>query len=116
MVVNECITASNQLMPAQRSDKMHSTVTTPYTTHRPLAVSAMRGVRLESFIGPGVSALNICRPPMPSRGSTATASTIRPMPPSQTSIPRQRFIEGGSLSSPDSTVAPVVVSPDMASK
>ena len=76
----------------------------------------MRGVSCESFIGPGVSALNICRPPMPSKGRTATASTIRPMPPSQTIMPRQRLIDGGSVSRFDSTVEPVVVRPDIASK
>jgi hypothetical protein len=76
----------------------------------------MRGVSCESFIGPGVSALNIWRPPMPSSGRIATASTIRPMPPSQTSMPRQRLIDGGSVSRLASTVDPVVVRPDMASK
>jgi hypothetical protein len=29
MVVNACMTASNQLMPAQCSEKMQATVTTP---------------------------------------------------------------------------------------
>jgi len=76
----------------------------------------MRGVSWVSFIGPGASALNICRPPMPSSGRMATASTIRPMPPSQTIMPRQRLIDGGSVSRLDNTVAPVVVRPDMASK
>ena len=46
----------------------------------------------------------------------AIASTMMPMPPTQLSSWRQRLIDGGSLSSPDSTVAPVVVSPDMVSK
>ena len=76
----------------------------------------MRGVIFESFIGPGVSALNICRPPMPSRGSTATASTIKPMPPSQTSCVRQKLIEAGRSSIPLRIVAPVVVNPETASK
>ena len=46
----------------------------------------------------------------------ATASTITPMPPIQTRKVRQMLIEGGSLSSPESTVAPVVVNPETASK
>ena len=76
----------------------------------------MRGVILASFIGPGVSALKICRPPMPSNGRIATASTIRPMPPSQTSRQRQKLSDGASVSRSDSTVEPVVVKPDMVSK
>ena len=38
------------------------------------------------------------------------------MPPSHCSSQRQKLIEGGKRSSPLSTVAPVVVRPDMASK
>ena len=41
-------------------------------------------VIFRSFIGPGVSALNMVRPPMPSSGRMAIASTIRPMPPIHT--------------------------------
>ena len=87
-----------------------------YTAHRLRAVSATRGVSAESFIGPGVSALNNWRPPMPSSGRMATASTMMPMPPNQLSSWRQMLIAGGKLSSPVSTVAPVVVMPDMVSK
>ena len=39
-----------------------------------------------------------------------------PTPPSHCSIPRQSLIPSGSASSPLNTVAPVVVSPDIASK
>ena len=46
----------------------------------------------------------------------ATASTMMPMPPSQLSKWRHRLIERGRYSSPDSTVPPVVVKPDAASK
>ena len=87
-----------------------------YTSHKPLALSAMRGVSLVSFIGPGVSALYSWLPPTPSNGSTATASTITPMPPIQTRKVRQMLIDGGSASRPESTVAPVVVSPETVSK
>ena len=38
------------------------------------------------------------------------------MPPSQIMKPRHRFTEGGSLSRPESTVAPLAVSPETASK
>ena len=116
MTENEWTKASSQFMPPQRKARMHRIVTPVYTAHNPLAVWAIRGVSCESFIGPGASALNICRPPMPSSGSTATASTIRPMPPSQTSRPRQRLIEAGSRSRFGKTVDPVVVRPETASK
>ncbi len=76
----------------------------------------MRGVSLLSFIGVGVSALNSCRPPTPSIGNTATTSTITPMPPIQCISVRQILMEAGSSSSPDSTVAPVAVRPETASK
>lgn len=63
--------------------------------YKPLAVSAMRGVSFESFIGPGASALNICRPPTPRTGRIATARTIKPMPPSQINSQRQKLIDTG---------------------
>lgn len=46
----------------------------------------------------------------------ATARTMIPIPPSQHSSCRQMLIDGGKCSRPTSTVAPVVVSPDMVSK
>ncbi len=75
--------ASNQPMPAMRRLRMQATVIPTYTSHNALAVDAMRGVSFESFIGPGVSALKSCMPPTPSSGSTATVSTMMPMPPIQ---------------------------------
>ncbi len=79
-------------------------------------MSAIRGVSFDSFIGPAVSALNACEPPTPSSGRMATTSTRMPMPPIHTSRWRQMLIDSGRLSRPDSTVAPVVVSPDIVSK
>jgi hypothetical protein len=76
----------------------------------------MRGVSLLFFIGPGVSALNSWLPPTPSSGRIATASTMMPMPPISTMKQRHLLTEVGSPSSPVSTVAPVVVMPDTASK
>ncbi len=76
----------------------------------------MRGVSFWSFIGPGVSALNNWLPPTPSSGRIATASTRMPMPPISTIRQRQTLIEVGSASRPVSTVEPVVVRPDTASK
>ncbi|OGB94338.1 MAG: hypothetical protein A3G82_14935 [Burkholderiales bacterium RIFCSPLOWO2_12_FULL_67_210] len=76
----------------------------------------MRGVSLASFMGPVASARNSWLPPTPSMGRIATASTRMPMPPSHCRKQRQRLMEPGSRSSPTSTVAPVVVSPEMASK
>ncbi len=46
----------------------------------------------------------------------ATASTMIPMPPSQLSKCRHRLMERGRNSSPESTVPPVVVKPEAASK
>ncbi len=46
----------------------------------------------------------------------ATNSTMMPMPPIHCSMPRQMWIDGGSLSRPESMVAPVVVNPAMVSK
>jgi hypothetical protein len=50
------------------------------------------------------------------QGRMATASTMIPMPPSQLSKWRHKLMDRGRNSSPDSTVPPVVVSPDAASK
>ena len=49
--------------------------------HRALAVSCILGVRRCSPIAPGMSVLNSCPPPIPSKGITAIASTIKPIPP-----------------------------------
>ena len=66
--------------------------------------------------GPGSSDSIICRPPTRSRGSTAIASTMIPMPPSHCvnwrHIPSERLISSKSVT----TLAPVVVKPDMPSK
>ena len=59
---------------------------------------------------------NSCMPPMRSIGRTAMAITMMPMPPSHCRMPRHRRIPGGAVSSPVITVAPVVVTPDIASK
>ena len=76
----------------------------------------MRGANLLSLSTPGISALKSCLPPTPSMGRIATANTIIPMPPSQLSIWRQKLSEGASVSRLLITLAPVVVSPDIASK
>src|SRR3984957_3977161 len=49
-------------------------------------------------------------------GRMATASTMMPMPPSQDRRCRHRLMDRGRNSRPDSTVPPVVVRPDAASK
>ncbi len=95
---------------------MPATVITVYTNHSDLAVSVMRGASFSSFTAPGVSARYICMPPTPSSGRMATAITMMPRPPNQCRDARQKLREGGRPSSPDSTVEPVVVSPDMDSK
>ena len=95
---------------------MQAADSTKYTPHRPRAVSAMRGVRRVSFIGPGVSALYSCVPPSPRNGSTATTSSMMPSPPISCKKQRHTFTGVASRSSPASAVAPVAVRPLMASK
>ena len=84
-VENEWHSASNQFMPANIYATMQVTVNARYTYHNAFAVSVMRGVNLLSFTGPGASARYSCMPPTPSIGSTATARTMMPMPPSHCS-------------------------------
>ena len=81
-VEKACETASNQVMPNILYKIVQANVMVRYTNHSALAVSVIRGVNLESFRGPGVSALYNCIPPTPSRGKTATAKTMIPIPPS----------------------------------
>ena len=95
---------------------MHATVINRYTNQSARAVCVMRGVSFSSLTGPGVSALYNCIPPTPSIGRIATTRTMMPMPPYQLSAWRQRFSDGAIESSPVSTVAPVVLSPDIVSK
>ena len=80
------------------------------------AVSAMRGVSFWSFTGPVISVRKSWLPPTPSIGSTATASTMIPSPPTSIMKQRQTLMDSGRCSSPVSTVAPVAVKADMASK
>jgi hypothetical protein len=58
----------------------------------------------------------ICIPPIRSSGRNTMATTMIPTPPNHCSIPRHSNSPRGSPSRPEKTVAPVVVSPDMASK
>ncbi len=116
MVVAMWHQASNQDRPASRYARKQRIENTKYTAYSALAVLAMRGVSRSSFIGPGVSARTTWWPPTPSRGRMATASTRMPMPPIQISVARHRLIDGGKVSRLVRTVAPVVVSPDIASK
>ena len=57
IVENAWHIASSQDIPATFSDMVQTTVIQRYTSHKLRAVSVIRGVRVESFIGPGVSAL-----------------------------------------------------------
>ncbi|MOA13338.1 hypothetical protein D3C78_1333870 [compost metagenome] len=115
-VVNMCINASMGAMPPAQKARPQARENTPYTPHRPLAVSVMRGVSLVSLMGPAASARNSWLPPTPSSGSTATARIRMPMPPSHCRKVRQTLTDIGRLSSPVSTVAPDVVRPETASK
>ena len=75
----------------------------------------MRGTSL-SKSGPGDSRSMSARPPPESRGRTASASTMMPMPPSHWVIERQNRIPRPWLEMSDITLEPVVVNPDIASK
>ncbi len=55
-------------------------------------------------------------PPEPTVGNTATTSTITPMPPIHWVTERQKRIPGPVPSIGRSTVAPVVVNPEIDSK
>ena len=55
-------------------------------------------------------------PPVRSQGRMAIAITTMPIPPSHCSSARQSRMLRGIVSSPISTVEPVVVTPDMVSK
>ena len=59
---------------------------------------------------------NSCIPPIFNKGRIAKAITIIPSPPTQWSMALHNKMPRGILSSPEITVAPIVVSPDMASK
>ncbi len=62
------------------------------------------------------SVWNSRMPPTRSSGRIAMAMPMKPMPPSQCSSDRHISRPGEALSRPESTVAPVVVMPDMVSK
>ena len=75
----------------------------------------MRGWSFSVF-SPVLSAEKSFRSPMPMAGSTAMVKKTMPMPPNQWVRLRQNRTERGRLSMLSSTVAPVVVRPDMVSK
>ena len=59
---------------------------------------------------------NSCMPPTRKIGNSAMEIKMMPMPPSHCSMARQIRMPGGSTSRSAITVAPVVVTPDIASK
>ena len=78
-----------------------------------LATLAARGLSLSDLSDDSV--WNSFIPPTLRAGSTATAKTMKPTPPSHCSSERHSNMLGAMLSSPESTVEPVVVTPDMVS-
>ena len=114
-VVNICISASMVTCPGPESDGAQHR---KHRVHAPQAPggSVMRGVSLCPLIGPAASALNSWLPPTPSSGSTATARDQDAHAAHPLQKVRQMFTDRGSASSPDSTVEPVVVRPETASK
>ena len=75
----------------------------------------MRGCTL-SWVGPLASAANTCRPLTPKMGNTAIVNMMIPKPPIHCVMLRQNKSPWGSDSMLSSTVAPVLVKPDMVSK
>ncbi len=69
-----------------------------------------------SISGPGISDSISWRPPTRSRGSTASASTTIPIPPSHWVNCRHISIEWSTASMSVRIDAPVVVNPDIVSK
>ena len=57
-----------------------------------------------------------CMPPMRSKGKIPSAMTIMPAPPNQCNMARHSSIPRGWVDKSPITVAPMVVSPDIASK
>ena len=86
-----------------------------YTPQRSRAVWWTLGV-IFSGMGLGTSALYSCIPPTFRKGRTARLRTMIPMPPSHWVRSRQKRMPLGLDWISVSTVAPVVVKPDMASK
>ena len=77
-------------------------------------MSSARGSSLPKVSNPSVR--KNCMPPTRITGRKIIATKAIPSPPSQFSIPRQRFMPTGRSSRPVIIVAPVVVIPLTASK
>src|SRR5918998_370069 len=84
-------------------------------TSSALAVSAIRGVNLV-WVSPETSAPNRRAAPNPMVGATATKRTTIPIPPSHWVMLRQKRMDGVWASTSESSDAPVVVKPLIASK
>lgn len=108
-------TASNILIPLKYSPRAQVTVRQRYKPHSHLAVVLMRGWIFPIF-SPVVSAEKRRRSPLPMVGSTAIVKNTIPIPPNQWVMLRQKSRPRGRLSMFVSTVAPVVVNPDIASR
>ena len=83
-----------------------------YTAQSRRAVSRTLGVS-RSPVGPGASAASRLMPPEPTVGSTATTSTMTPMPPIHWVVERQNNSPFDVASMSAITVAPVVVNPEI---
>ena len=78
------------------------------------AVLRMRGTSLPT-VGPGTSARMMCIERLPLMGSTASTNTRMPMPPIQCVNSRQNIPPRVMLSGDVTTLAPVVVRPEIVS-
>ena len=109
------IASSRPSQPSEASSRVNRIVSPMYRTHSIRAVSRIRSPRA-AISGPGSSDSIICRPPTRSRGRTATARMMIPMPPSHCVNWRHIESERESSSKSVTTLAPVVVAADMPSR
>ena len=107
---------SRPVQPRVARTSTATAVSATYSRHSRRAVSRIVALSFSISVGPASSRSNRCRPPIRIRGSTATASTMIPIPPSQWLSWRQNSIERSSASTSASTVAPLAVKPETASK
>ena len=111
-VVSAWHAASNSGIPAACSTISSAAVRPAYSRQRYAAVSRTCGAS-DWAVGPGASVKNSWRTPNASRGSIATNSVMTPIPPSHWVSARQNIVARSSCPKSTSTVAPVVVKPDI---
>ena len=113
-VENVSVSASYRDRPASISAAASTAVMARYILYRIKAVWRTFGTSFPTD-GPGLSARIRCILELPDSGRTAIRNTSTPMPPLQCVKQRQNAVARESSSTEDSTLAPVVVNPDIVS-